>query len=157
MRLAPFPTARPRGSGHTKRLGSASEQGSIVQVLLPSNTAGDTSTGYLRVDPRVFHSSSSLRAANVNGVALLSSNRGKTPHGDKDGIGEAADIISQIISTAIENVGKIIPDHVLHDAARRSALPIPTNSNADGFRVGGRACACIARAERVGSPQTRAP
>ena len=79
MRRDPFLSARPRGYDPTKRLGSASEQGSTVQVLLPSNTAGDTSTGYLRVDPRVFHSGSSLRAATVNGVtatSLLPSNRG---------------------------------------------------------------------------------
>ena len=136
MRLALSSAARPPGSGQIKRLGTASEQGPIVQVLLPSNAAGDTSTGYLRVDPKVFHASSSLRVATVNGVALPSGNRGRTPHGDKDGIGEVADIISRIIATAIENVDQIIPDHVLHDAARRSTLPIPTNSNAAGFRVG---------------------
>ena len=82
MRLALSSAARPPGSGQIKRLGTASEQGPIVQVLLPSNTAGDTSTGYLRVDPKVFHASSSLRAATVNGVALPSGNRGRTPHGE---------------------------------------------------------------------------
>ena len=50
------------------------------------------------------------------------------------GFGEAADFIS----TAIANVGKVIPDHALHEQARRSALPIPTNSSAVGFRVGSR-------------------
>mgnify|MGYP005674812231 CR=1 FL=1 len=136
MRRDPRSATRPPGHGQPKRLGTASEQGPIVQVLLPSNAAGDTATGYLRVDPTVFHASSSLRVATVNGVALPPGNRGRTPHGDKDGVGEAADIISRIIATAIGNVEKIIPDHVLHDAARRSALPIPTNSNAAGFRVG---------------------
>ena len=80
MRLALSSAARPPGSGQIKRLGTASEQGPIVQVLLPSNAAGDTATGYLRVDPTVFHASSSLRVATVNGVALPSGNRGRTPH-----------------------------------------------------------------------------
>ena len=79
MRLALSSAARPPGSGQIKRLGTASEQGPIVQVLLPSNAAGDTATGYLRVDPTVFHASSSLRVATVKGVALPSGNRGRTP------------------------------------------------------------------------------
>ena len=85
MRLALSSAARPPGSGQIKRLGTASEQGPIVQVLLPSNAAGDTSTGYLRVDPKVFHASSSLRVATVNGVALPPGNRGRTPH-DRSGV-----------------------------------------------------------------------